>query len=132
MSEFDKRFPFDEVVVQKLGKQNCAVLTAGKRKPTYNEFLFFCGLSSNIGRFHIMYNNRYMCLAIPGIVKEIQGGKLIIEYPTETRQALAGGMPLKVGDYVLVQMGIAIKVVTKKEAEVSWKAWKSTDSKNSN
>ncbi|OGC69248.1 hypothetical protein A2380_03750 [candidate division WWE3 bacterium RIFOXYB1_FULL_43_24] len=73
-----------------------------------------------------------MCLAIPGIVKEIQGGKLIIEYPTETRQALAGGMPLKVGDYVLVQMGIAIKVVTKKEAEVSWKAWKSTDSKNSN
>ncbi|EKD96116.1 MAG: hypothetical protein ACD_24C00176G0001, partial [uncultured bacterium] len=47
-----------------------------------------------------------------------------VEYPTETRQALAGGMPLKVGDYVMIQMGIAIRVVTKKEALVSWKAWK--------
>ncbi|HAI62961.1 TPA: hypothetical protein DCL89_01910 [candidate division WWE3 bacterium] len=34
-------------------------------------------------------------------------------------------MMLKVGDYVMIQMGIAIRVVTKKEAEVSWKAWKS-------
>ncbi len=48
----------------------------------------------------------------------------MVEYPTETRQALAGGIPLKVGDYVLIQMGIAIKVVTKKEALESWKAWK--------
>lgn len=79
-----------------------------------------------------MYNIRDMCLAIPGIVKEIQGERLVVEYPTETRQALAGGMPLKVGDYVLIQMGIAIKVVTKKEAEVSWKAWKSAESKTSN
>jgi hydrogenase assembly chaperone HypC/HupF len=65
-----------------------------------------------------------MCLAIPGKVKEVKGEKLMVEYPTETRQALAGGMPLKVGDYVLIQMGIAIKVVTKKEAFESWKAWK--------
>ena len=72
-----------------------------------------------------------MCLAIPGIVKDIQGEKLIIEYPTEIRQALAGGMPLKVGDYVMIQMGIAIRVVTKREAEVSWKAWKSAGIKTS-
>lgn len=65
-----------------------------------------------------------MCLAIPGKVKSINGEKLMVEYPTETRQALAGGIPLKVGDYVLIQMGIAIKVVTKKEALESWKAWK--------
>lgn len=71
-----------------------------------------------------------MCLAIPGIVKEIQGEKLVIEYPTETRQALAGGMPLKVGDYVMIQMGIAIKIVSKKEAEVSWKAWRSSGFRN--
>lgn len=71
-----------------------------------------------------MYNNKYMCLAIPGKVKQIQGEKITVEYPTETRQALAGGMPLAVGDYILVQMGIAIKVVTEKEARVSWKAWK--------
>lgn len=71
-----------------------------------------------------------MCLAIPGIVKEIQGEKLVIEYPTEIRQALAGGMPLKVGDYVMIQMGIAIKIVSKKEAEVSWKAWRSSGFRN--
>lgn len=65
-----------------------------------------------------------MCLAIPGKVKEVQGERLIIEYPTETRPALAGGIPVKVGDYVLIQMGIAIKIVTEKEAHTSWKAWK--------
>lgn len=65
-----------------------------------------------------------MCLAIPGKVKEVQGERLLIEYPTETTQALAGGMPVKVGDYVLIQMGIAIKIVTKKEAHMLWKAWK--------
>ena len=71
-----------------------------------------------------MYNNKYMCLAIPGKVKEIKGQKIMVEYPTETRQALAGGIDLKVGDYVLIQMGIAIKIVTEKEAHTSWKAWK--------
>lgn len=65
-----------------------------------------------------------MCLAIPGRVKKIEGQKLTVEYPTETRLAHAGGMDLNVGDYVLIQMGIAIKVVTEKEAKVSWKAWK--------
>ena len=71
-----------------------------------------------------MYNIRDMCLAIPGIIREVKGERLVVQYPTETRQALAGGMPLKIGDYVMIQMGIAIKVVTKKEALLSWKAWK--------
>ena len=65
-----------------------------------------------------------MCLAIPGIVKEINGQKLTIKYPTETRNAIAGGTPVKVGDYVMIQMGIVVKVVTEKEAKLSWKAWK--------
>ena len=65
-----------------------------------------------------------MCLAIPGKIKEIQGQKLIVEYPTETRQALAGGTKVSIGDYVLIQMGVVLKVVTEKEAKTSWKAWK--------
>lgn len=64
-----------------------------------------------------------MCLAIPGKVKEIQGQKLTIEYPAETRQAHAGGTPVKVGDYVLIQMGVVLRVLTEKEAKTSWKAW---------
>jgi hydrogenase assembly chaperone HypC/HupF len=71
-----------------------------------------------------MYNNKYMCLAIPGKIKEIHGERLMVEYPSETRQVIAGGTPVKIGDYVLIQMGIVIKVVTKKEALESWKAWK--------
>ena len=71
-----------------------------------------------------MYNNKYMCLAVPGRVKEIEGERILIEYPHETRRALAGGIPLKTGNYVMVQMGIVIKVVTEKEAKASWKAWK--------
>jgi hydrogenase assembly chaperone HypC/HupF len=78
-----------------------------------------------------MYNNKYMCLAIPGKVKEIQGERLTVEYPTETRAALAGEIPVKTGDYVLVQMGIVIKVVTKKEAYESWDAWKAVESRSS-
>lgn len=66
-----------------------------------------------------------MCLAIPGLVKKIDGQRLTVEYPTETRQALAGGVPVKVGSYVLIQMGIVLKEVSKAEAVTSWKAWKS-------
>lgn len=68
-----------------------------------------------------------MCLAIPGVVKEIKGQKLIVKYPTEERQAMAGGVPVKVGDYVLIQMGIVLKVVSKAEALTSWKAWKKAE-----
>ena len=64
-----------------------------------------------------------MCLAIPGKVKEIQGQKITVQYPSETREVLAGGEDLKVGDYVMVQMGIVVTIITPKEAEVSLKAW---------
>lgn len=56
-----------------------------------------------------------MCLAIPGKVKEIKGEKILVEYPQETRLALAGGETVKVGDFVMVQMGIVIKILTAEE-----------------
>lgn len=72
-----------------------------------------------------MYNSKYMCLAIPGRIIEKKGEKIIVEYPGEKRTALAGGMDVKSGEFVLIQMGIAIKKVTEAEAKRSWKAWKS-------
>lgn len=64
-----------------------------------------------------------MCLAIPGKIKSVQGQKITVEYPHETREALAGGVPLKIGDYVLIQMGVALRTITEQEAQKSWKAW---------
>jgi hydrogenase assembly chaperone HypC/HupF len=64
-----------------------------------------------------------MCLAIPGQIKEIKGQQVEIQYPGEVRKALLGGENVKVGDYVLVQMGIVIKTITPEEAKVSLKAW---------
>jgi len=64
-----------------------------------------------------------MCLAFPGKIIKIEGRKAQIEYPHEKRWALLGDEKLKIGDYVLVQMGIAIQKVTKKEADRSTRAF---------
>lgn len=57
-----------------------------------------------------------MCLAIPGRVKKIEGKKILVQYSGEVRQVLVGDEKVKVGDLVLVQMGIVIRVLTPKEA----------------
>ena len=65
-----------------------------------------------------------MCLAIPGKVKQIDGMEAVIEYPGETRKAFLGGdIKVKPGDYVMVQMGVIVKKISAKEAELSLKAW---------
>jgi len=64
-----------------------------------------------------------MCLAIPGKVIKIEGRKLTVEYPGESREVLNSGEKLAIGDFVMVQMGIAVKKVSPKEAAVSIKAW---------
>jgi len=61
-----------------------------------------------------------MCLAIPGKVKKIIGRKAIVKYPDQERPALIGEEGVKVGDFVLVQMGIIIKILPKNEADSSY------------
>ena len=68
-----------------------------------------------------------MCLAIPGKIKEIKGRQELIEYPKETRLALVGDDPVKVGDFVLVQMGIVVKILSKDEADAAIKAWQKNE-----
>jgi hydrogenase assembly chaperone HypC/HupF len=65
-----------------------------------------------------------MCLAIPGKVKSKDGMRLVVQYPQEERQVLDGGVPVEVGDYVLVQMGIVVKKLTQEEAESANEGWK--------
>ena len=67
-----------------------------------------------------------MCIAAPGKVIKIDGKKAIIEYKEmgETRLALIGDEDVKVGDYVLVQMGIIIQRISSKDAAVAENVWK--------
>lgn len=58
-----------------------------------------------------------MCIATPGRVKKIVGKKVLVQYPEEIREALLSDEKVKVGSWVLVQMGIVIRVLTPKEAK---------------
>lgn len=64
-----------------------------------------------------------MCLAVPGKIKKIDGKKVLLDYPTEKRYALIGDEKVKVGDYVMVQMGIIVKILSQKEAKSAFEAW---------
>jgi hydrogenase expression/formation protein HypC len=65
-----------------------------------------------------------MCLAIPGKVVKLNGRQATVQYPGETRQVIIGENGVKIGSYVMVQMGIIIKVLKPKEAKEVLAAWK--------
>jgi hydrogenase assembly chaperone HypC/HupF len=67
----------------------------------------------------------YMCLAIPGKIKSIDGRKVLVQYPHEERYVLNSDEPIEVGDYVMVQMGVILKKIPEEQAKVSWEAWTS-------
>jgi len=64
-----------------------------------------------------------MCLAIPGKVIKVDGRQAMIKYPQEIRKALIGDVVPKVGDYVMVQMGIVIQIISKADADLSLSSW---------
>ncbi len=64
-----------------------------------------------------------MCLAIPGKIIKIDGRKALVEYPGQTREAMIGIEDLCVGDYVQVQMGIAMQKLDPENAKVAIEAW---------
>ncbi len=66
-----------------------------------------------------------MCLAIPGKIKKISGKKATVQYPNQTREVMIGDALVKIGDYVLIQMGIVVKILSSAEAKSSQKAWES-------
>lgn len=67
-----------------------------------------------------------MCLAIPGQIINIENSKATVKYPGESRIVMVGDEKVKKGDCVMVQMGIVIKVLSKKEAKEALKAWRSS------
>lgn len=65
-----------------------------------------------------------MCLAVPGKVIKIKKGRATIDYGSEKRLVLIGDEPVKMGDFVMVQMGIIVKILSKDEAMSSIEAWR--------
>ena len=65
-------------------------------------------------------NGKFVCLAIPGKVVEIDKNKehATIDYGEGTRRkANVTLVKVKVGDYILVHAGFAIEVLNEKEAQ---------------
>lgn len=66
-----------------------------------------------------------MCIAAPGKVIKVDGRTALVQYGKDSRKALVGADPVKAGDYVMVQMGIVVKILTPEEAHFSISAWES-------
>ena len=65
-----------------------------------------------------------MCLAIPGKIIKIKEGKAYVNYFGDVREAMMGDSEAVTGDFVMVQMGIVVKILSPEEAKVSLEAWK--------
>jgi len=66
-----------------------------------------------------------MCLAIPALIKSIDGQQAEVDIEGVTREASLQLTPeVKVGDYVLLHTGYAISVIDPAEAEETLKLLK--------
>lgn len=58
-----------------------------------------------------------MCVAIPGRVIEVSGGKAVVDIDGRPQQISAIAIPeLAAGDYVLISLGMALEKITQEEA----------------
>lgn len=64
-----------------------------------------------------------MCLAYPGIVSQVDGKSVVVDYPSGKKTVLLGIKNVHPGDRVLVQMGVIIKKLSKKENDKIIEAW---------
>ena len=64
-----------------------------------------------------------MCLAVPGKIVSIKKDQAVVDYGIETRTAKLLTDDFKVNDYVIIQGGIIVIKVEKKEAEEALKIY---------
>jgi len=65
-----------------------------------------------------------MCLAVPGKVVEIKNGIATVDYEIEKRKGKLIGKSCKKGDYVIIQGGIVVSKVDRKEAVEALRLYK--------
>ena len=64
-----------------------------------------------------------MCLAVPALVKEINGDRAKLDYGGIIREANVSLVSPKVGDYVIVHAGYAIQILDPEEAAATIATW---------
>ena len=64
-----------------------------------------------------------MCLSVPAKVLEIRGDRAVVLSRGWTREVDASHVRAVAGDYLLVQGGVAMMVLDRKEAEEILSAW---------
>jgi len=64
-----------------------------------------------------------MCLSVPAKVLEIHGHKAVVTSRGWTREVDASQVKTGVGEYLLVQGGVAMMTIDRKEAEEILQAW---------
>ncbi len=58
-----------------------------------------------------------MCVALPGVVKELGEGTAVVEFSGNEVSAATGLVPVSVGDRVLVHAGCILQVLSEDEAD---------------
>lgn len=64
-----------------------------------------------------------MCLAVPAKVLEARGDRAVVTSRGWRREVDASHVRVQAGDYILVQGGVAMMVVDRREAEEMLAAW---------
>ncbi len=65
-----------------------------------------------------------MCIAVPGMIKEIKGSFALVDYGGIAKEANIDFIEdASVGDYVIVHVGYAISKLSKDEAEKTLGVW---------
>ncbi len=64
-----------------------------------------------------------MCLSVPAKVLEVRGHKALVSSRGWTREVDASHVKARVGEYLLVQGGVAMMIIDRKEAQDILEAW---------
>jgi hydrogenase assembly chaperone HypC/HupF len=62
-----------------------------------------------------------MCLAVPGKIRSLKGGKAVVDYGVEKRDAAVVDGSFRKGDYVIVQGGVVVMKIPEEEAVAALK-----------
>lgn len=76
-----------------------------------------------LGRGIFRLEGREMCLTIPYRVVSVEGARAVVESQGRVREVDVSHILVRPGDYVLVQGGVAMMTIDRKEAESMLEAW---------
>ena len=64
-----------------------------------------------------------MCLAVPGLILDIQGDRAEVDFGGVARRANVSLVDVSVGDYIIVHAGYAIQKLSPEDAKETLALW---------